>query len=455
VRYGLQTMPGQKATRPINTVQQRRRKSTQRERLLTGVVAVANREGYGRVNVSAVIRQAGVSRPTFYEYFTDKDDCFLAALHDIQRRLMDDLHRTVSGHPTECAMQAAIRTLVEFASTRPAMARFLMSESLAGGARALDVRDDGIAEIERIIESSYTQLAPTASRADVSPRAVIGGVYRLLGSRLRRGEPRLSVLLEDLLGWVNSYNQPLAEHRWRAAKAAPPPAPSSFIPPSPMRAPPPLRPGRPRLSEAQVAANHRQRILFAAAQLAESKGYTAMTIAEITKLAGVDGRAFYALFADKQDVFLTFHELGFQEIMAVTAGAFFAGASWPERSWEAGRAFLQFLEQNPPVAHIGFIEAYAAGPGAIQRVEDSHVAFGIFLQEGYQYAPRADPPSRVALEAIITTIFELIYRKARAEANPQVGGLLAQLTFLWLAPFTGPGQANELIDHQLSTTRAQ
>jgi len=416
---------------------------------LNGVITVANNDGYARANVSAVIAEAGVSRPTFYEYFTDKDECFLAALADIHGRLLKEVRQAVESHAPERAIEAAIGALVEFASEQPAIARFLMSESMAAGPRALDARDEGIAEIEQMIEVAYGE-APAAEVADVCPRMVIGGVYRLLATRLRRGEPRLSALLDDLIGWVKRYDRPAGEHRWRSLQSAAAPAPSPFLPETPMRAPIGLPPGRPRLSEEQVAANHRERILYAAARLAEKKGYTATTIAEITKLAGVDGRAFYALFTDKQDAFMTVHELGFQEIMAVTAGAFFAGATWPERSWEAGRAFTQFLEQNPTVAHVGFVEAYAVGTGAIQRVEDSHVAFTIFLQEGYQYAPSEHAPSRLALEAIVTTIFEIVYRQARANARPQLAGLLAHMTFLWLTPFTGPAEANEFIDQQLA-----
>ena len=415
------------------------------------MVTVANRDGYAHANVSAVIAEAGVSRPTFYEYFKDKDECFLAALSDIQERLVGAVREAVDSHAPQRAIEAAITALVEFANTEPQTARLLMSESMSAEARALDVRDEGIARIEQVIEEAHGEVPAASEVADVCPRIVIGGVYRLLATRLRRGEPRLSGLFGDLLDWVGRYRS-AGEHRWRTLEATRRPEGSPFLPATPMRAPVALGPGRPRLSVEQVAANHRQRILFAAAQLAERQGFTATTTAEITKLAGVDGRAFYALFTDKQDAFMTVHELGFQEIMAVTAGAFFAGSTWPERSWEAGRAFTQFLEQNPTVAHVGFVEAYAVGPGAIQRVEDSHVAFTIFLQEGYQHAPSEHPPSRLALEAIVTTIFEIVYHQARASAKPQLAGLLAHMMFLWLTPFTGPAEANEFLDQQLAAS---
>jgi AcrR family transcriptional regulator len=416
------------------------------------MITAANRRGYASANVTNVITEAGVSRPTFYEYFTDRDDCFLTALEDVQRRLVDHVHDALARHVSQDATRTAIAAIVEFAGANPAIARFLMSEAMGAGARALDARDESILEIERAIEEAREVTAPSAVVADVSPRMVIGGVHRLLASRLRRGEPRLSALATDLTTWIGSYEQPMSELRWRTPKPGPRPAPATFPPEIPMRAPPPLPPGRPQLSEEQVAANHRQRILLAAGQLAEQNGYSGTTVAQITKLAKVDGRAFYALFTDKQDAFMTMHELGFQEIMAVTAGAFFRGATWPERSWEAGRAFTQFVEQNPRVAHVGFVEAYAVGPGAIQRVEDSHIAFTIFLQEGYRHAAREKAPSRLALEAIITTIFEIIYQKARASAKPRMAGLLGSVVFHWLTPFIGPAEANAFIDRKLGTT---
>ena len=40
--------------------------------------AVAEK-GYARVVVADVIERAGVSRKTFYEQFSNKEDCFLAA----------------------------------------------------------------------------------------------------------------------------------------------------------------------------------------------------------------------------------------------------------------------------------------------------------------------------------------------------------------------------------------
>ena len=429
---------------------QRGRKSTQRERLLAGMVAVANRGGYASANVSAVIGEAGVSRPTFYDYFEDRDACFAASIEDVQDQLAGQVAGAIAEHAPEQALGAAIEALVGFASAHPARVRFLSSEALAGGAGARRMRDQGIARMAGTIQAALASAPRTAAAPDVEHRVLLGGIYRLLATRLRRGEPAISRLTDELQSWIGTYARPLSEHRWESLAPAAAGARSPFVPQEPIQRMGNVLPvGRPRISEEEVAENHRLRILYAAARMAEQKGYIATTVADITKLARVDGHVFYRLFKDKQDAFLSAHELGFAQVMDVTSTAFFAGESWPQRSWEAGRALTQLLQENPLVAQVGFVEAYSVGPAAIQRIEDSHVAFTFFLQEGLVYGSPSEAPSRLAMEAIIACIFEIIYLQASDHGTPQVAAMLPHIAHLWLTPFLGGPASDEFIDSQL------
>jgi AcrR family transcriptional regulator len=430
---------------PTDPVAQRGRKDTQRERLVTGMVAAGNDVGYARANVSAVIEQAGVSRPTFYDYFTDRDDCFLGALDDVYQRLSIRIHERMDDSAPERALHCSVEALIDFASDEPDAARFLTSEALTAGPRALSTRDKGLTEIGRIVEDRHARVKGSTPIPDVSPRMLMGGVYRLMGTRLRRGEPGLSRLREDLLVWVDSYKRPASEQRWDSPADAAVYSASPFVPSAPLRAPEVLKPGRPRLPPADVAENQRLRILFATATLAAEQSYAASTVADILKLAGVDGRTFYAQFAGKQEAFMAVHEIGVQRVLWVTGQAFFSGSSWPERVWEAVRAFAQFLDINPLIARVGFMEAYAAGPAAVQRAEDSHLAFTMFLQEGYQHVPQSGL-SRLSLEAIVMTIFEMVYSRVQTQGETDTASLLAPMSHLCLAPFLGAGQATQFID---------
>ena len=138
--------------------------------------------------------------------------------------------------------------------------------------------------------------------------------------------------------------------------------------------------------------------------------------------------------------------------MAATARTFFTGADWPDQIWEAGRAFTEFFQRNPALAHVGFVEPYAIGSEAAQSVEDSFAAFTVFVREGLRVdpleAPAAEPP---VLEAIATSIFETGYYESRRSGSREIAGLLPHVVFLLLAPFVGAEEANRFIEGKLDS----
>lgn len=60
---------------------------SQRERLLAAMTSAVAEKGYANTAVADVIQRAGVSRATFYQLFTDKDDCFRATFEAFAERL--------------------------------------------------------------------------------------------------------------------------------------------------------------------------------------------------------------------------------------------------------------------------------------------------------------------------------------------------------------------------------
>jgi AcrR family transcriptional regulator len=432
----------------MSTVESTRkdRKSTQRERLLDAMIDLSGRDGLATATIAHVITHARVSRPTFYEYFSDRDACLLAALADVQQQLLADVRRAVEHDKPEHAVKVAIKALIDFANSQPTRARLVLNEALGGGAMALDLRDQGIAEIAQIVEQAELQAPRTALLPDLCTSALIGGICRMLATRMRRSEPNTSELHDDLLRWVTSYERPAGSQRWRTVEPVVLAAPSP--PSTALLAPPPLPPGRPRVPSEEVLHIQRQRILLATAEVASEKGYAATTIAEITKCAGVDGRAFYRQFANKQDAFAAVHELFFQHLVALTASAFFTGESWPERIWKAVQTFADVLQSNPTLAYFEFVESHAIGPLAMQRFNDATAAFTIFLQEGYRQQ-HDSPPPQLALEAIVSTSFEVFYLHIRRHADVPLGGLTPHLARLSLVPFLGETETAGLIEKKL------
>jgi hypothetical protein len=138
----------------------------------------------------------------------------------------------------------------------------------------------------------------------------------------------------------------------------------------------------------------------------------------------------------------------FSHVMAVSAGAFATADSWPQRILQAGRAFSDCIEQNPTLAHVTFAQSHAGGPVAMGRLPELIGAFTIFLHEGYRYSPneaRPKAPSPLALEAIVTAVFELCHVRSRSCAVSQPTSQVHELAFLCLAPFIGAPQAFEFL----------
>lgn len=413
-------------------------------------------EGYAAASVARVIARAGVSRPTFYEYFTDREDCFLSTHRALASDLLDRVRLTIREGESERAVQGAVTAIVNLACSEPDTARFLMQEAMAAGPGARDERDRTIATIATIVEDACAEAPPDAPSPDLSVSALIGGVYRLLSVRLRRGERDLEPLLGDLERWLETYEQPIREHRWRTlpervAVAQPPGAPE---PSEPIwLAPPPLPRGRSGLSEGEISQNQRERIMFAAVQIAYEQGYASTTIADITAAARLDRRVFYQHFHDKQEAFLSALEKAVQQAIAVAASGFFSAPVWPDRVWEAGNALTRFLANNVILSHVGFIEAYAIGPGALRRFEDLRTAFTIFLQEGYQHQQDVTAPaSAPSMEAIAATVFEIAYQETRRGRAAEMPRQLPHVAHLCLAPFIGAEASNQFIDVKTGVT---
>jgi AcrR family transcriptional regulator len=426
------------------------RKSTQRERLIAGMITAAHRHGYAGANVSQVIALAGVSRPTFYEYFEDKDDCFIAAHRELSRLLVWEIRRAVQANPPELAVQTAIRALIGLSEKFPDRAGFLSNEAMAAGWRGLDERDRLIDKLAQVVDEARAQAPPDTPTPDLPIQVVFGAGRWLLAPPLRRGENDLSALAEDFVRWVEMYEAPAREHRWHTLDPGPELPPSPFISEISMRPPPAIPPGRSKLSKSEVSHNQRERIVYATAEQAAAKGYNATTVADITATASVDRRVFYKHFRDKQQAFLSVHELVIQQLMALSASAFFSQSEWPERTWAAMRAATQFQASHPIVAHIALVESHAVGASAIQRVDDSRAAFTIFLQEGNLQA--GQPASRTMMEAIAGSVFEICYRVARRGESDRMSCLACSGAFIVLAPFIGPAAANAFIDEKLRET---
>lgn len=401
------------------------RKPSQRERLRAGVVHAVVRYGYADATVANVIKHAGVSRPTFYEHYRDKQHALLATHGELAQELVARVGEALAATAAENALAAAIGAHLALAQDDPAHALYLTDCTLAAGPPALDARDALLDELTAVVEQAVAGAQssapiPTPHAPDLPTRLVLGSLQRLLPRMLRRGDRDLPQAADRLAEWAARFGRPLAEHRWRTLEPGLPPPRSPHRSELALERPAPLRPGRPRISEADVAHNQRQRIMLAAAELAARQGYEATTVAQIAAAAKLERSVFYARFHDKQSAYLAIHDLTFQQLLAVGSSGYFRATQWPEQIWQGLSASTQWLAENPLLAHTTFVESYAIGAPAVTRVEDYVRMFGMFLAEGGRYSGHDLAPC--AVELVADCIVELAYllcRQGRVQEAPR------------------------------------
>ena len=430
-------------------------RADQRSRLLTATAELVTEIGYPNIKVGDIAARAGVSRATFYELFENKSECFLAAHRQLAAQMTVQVREALDRSEPARAPQAGVTALVSFADREPLAFNLLTHDAMVAGAAALAERDALIASLEQPLQQAYERAPGNASMPDLPAGMLLGGVIRLLGIRMRRGEERGKRLLTSILGWLSSYDAPRSTHRWSGPSDGAELLPverSAGTGPLP---PQPLPRGRHRLPVEVVQRIQRERILHATAETIRAKGFANITVADVVASARVSRDVFYSHFHDRQEAFTETHKLVFEQIMATTASAFFGSpGDWPEQVWASGRAFTGFFAAAPSFAHFGFVESYALGPAGAQRTDDALLAFTVFLEEGYRHSGRRTRPSELASEAIAATIMETAAFYVRHDRAEELSRLLPLITYVILAPFIGIDEANEFIERKLREARA-
>jgi AcrR family transcriptional regulator len=181
-------------------------RAVQRERLIMAMLKAASELGYRETNVQDVIDRAGVSRPTFYEHFANKEDCFLAAFDISAERLRDkvDLAALKGGEVWRDRMRCGLEELLRFASTEPDTARALIVEARAGSVDAVMRRVELLDHFASCLDTQVRELLPEAPAFSMTTATgIIGGVESLLYARLCKGEHEsLEALLPSLMYFV-------------------------------------------------------------------------------------------------------------------------------------------------------------------------------------------------------------------------------------------------------------
>lgn len=152
-----------------------------RQRLLEGMARSVAAKGYAATTVADIVREAEVSRRTFYEYFSDRTDCLIALYEAASYGALGVLRSALDpSRSWQAQVGQALQAYLECLASDPVLLRTLYVEILGLGAAGLAARrrvNQDIADFMlKVINTDPSRelLAPDMALA------VVGGVNELI-----------------------------------------------------------------------------------------------------------------------------------------------------------------------------------------------------------------------------------------------------------------------------------
>jgi AcrR family transcriptional regulator len=167
-------------------------RASQRERALRAMIECVGEEGWEKTTVPDVVARARVSRNSFYEHFEDKTACFLAALDEAARDLLEAMFALASEPHWITALERGMREYLSAWRDQPALCRAYFVELAFVGPRGVAQREHNFGQFElmfRVLAQRAREEQPQLPElSPLVPRLLVVGITDIVGAAVRSGE---------------------------------------------------------------------------------------------------------------------------------------------------------------------------------------------------------------------------------------------------------------------------
>jgi AcrR family transcriptional regulator len=397
----------------------------QRHRLHRAMIELVATQGYAATSVVKVFTRAGVSSRTFYEHYSSKEECFLAAYDsfvDIAiERAADAYTREADPHQGLCrAFEQLLNEVVE----DPIGVRFALSSALGAGTAALKRMERTRTTFERMITATYAAGPDGTRLPPIIVKGIVCGIEGIVRRRLAGRLGELPALAEELLAWLSSYRSD--------AVLRLPDISAANVSRLPLRA----------RHRAAPVSDDLLRVPRTTAELLARVGYERLTLGQIADSTGVPERALTERYGDMEGCFAAALNLLALEVLKCTRTAS-SHSNDPLAAVQCGvTALLRQIACDPVLVRVAFVEVFVVGPEAIKHREGLLSKFGDLLVDRL---PKAQRPSGVAMEATVSAIWGIIHQTVTSGSAQLLPALADHATYLALAPFVGAEEAADAV----------
>jgi AcrR family transcriptional regulator len=185
------------------------------------------------------------------------------------------------------------------------------------------------------------------------------------------------------------------------------------------------------------------RLLTATLETVDERGYSSLTVAQITERAGVSRKTFYDLFADCEDCFLATVNWGIEQIAPAVVDAYRLQSGWREGIRAGLAVLLGFFDAAPAFAQLLVVEARAPGNHARARAGEIFERLAAAIDEGGAGAPPGQDPLPLAGEAVVGAVWSILYSRLTHRYTRSLLALHGTLMSVIVLAYLGRETAHE------------
>jgi AcrR family transcriptional regulator len=161
----------------------------QQARIIAALAEEIAAKGYRAVTVADIVRRAGIARNTFYDNFSSKEDCFLAAQDFGQveafRRVVDAASEVDSW---QARVDAGFAALLQYIASEPALARACIVDAMSAGPASLARYEESLQAFIPLLRIGRKVSPHGEDLPDTLEETIIGGVFWIIYQRIILGE---------------------------------------------------------------------------------------------------------------------------------------------------------------------------------------------------------------------------------------------------------------------------
>jgi AcrR family transcriptional regulator len=173
-----------------------------------------------------------------------------------------------------------------------------------------------------------------------------------------------------------------------------------------------LKPG-PGHDAAEVANHQRARIDRAMIALSAERGYRAVTVRELSRLAGVSSRAFYEQYDGKEACMLHCHLVLVRRLLRELATVD-AAVDHPGNPGKLVRVSMRALGRDPQVARLLLIGPQCEGEAALEQERCANQLIAAQLGDSFQRCTGVAELPRPSVDGIVAGLIGVAIRRALA-----------------------------------------